>query len=88
MVPESIASAIIFNEAVRDYRPVLESVTVPTLLCFGRDEKLVAVAAGEHLQENMPDARLMVFEDSGHCSFLEEPHHFNQKVDLFIQSLG
>ena len=88
MLPESIASAIIFDEAVQDYRPVLKKVTVPTLLCFGRDEKLVPVAAGEHLQENIPDARLVVFENSGHCPFLEEPDRFNQEVDQFIQSLG
>lgn len=87
-MPESIASAILFDQTVQDYRPVLPQIKVPTLLCFGADEKLVPVAAGEHLQQTMPNARLVVFENSSHCPFLEEPERFNAEVDRFIQSLG
>ncbi len=86
-LPESIASAILFDQTVQDYRPVLPQIQVPTLLCFGADEKLVPVAAGEHLQQTLPNARLVVFENSSHCPFLEEPDRFNEEVDRFIQSL-
>ena len=88
-LPESIASAILFDQTVQDYRPELAKVTVPSLICFGGDEnKLVPIAAGEHLQENIPNARLVIFENSSHCPFLEEADRFNQEVDQFIQSLG
>ncbi len=87
-LPESIASAIIFDQTVQDYRPMLSSFTLPTLLCFGSDEKLISVAGGEHLRQNLPDAKLVVFENSGHCPFLEEPERFNREVDHFIQSLS
>jgi len=87
LLPECIAGAIIFDEAVQDYRPVLDKVTVPTLLCFERDEKIIPTAAGEYLRDNMSDARLIIFEDSGHCLFIEEADRFNQEVDQFIQSL-
>ncbi len=86
-LPESVASAILFDQTLRDYRQVVPDVDVPTLLCFGRDEKLYPVAAGEHLLENLPDSRLVVFEESSHCPFLEEPDRFNREVDRFIQSL-
>lgn len=86
-LPESIASAIVFDQTVQDYRPVLPSVAVPALVCIGRDEKLVPIAAGEYLCETMPDARLVVFEESGHCPFLEEPERFNEEVDRFASSL-
>ncbi len=87
-LPESIASAIIFDQTVQDYRNMLSSVTVPTLLCFGRDEKLIPVEAGKHLQEHLPKARLVIFENSSHCPFIEESDRFNQEVDKFIQSLN
>jgi non-heme chloroperoxidase len=87
-LPESIAGAIFFDQSVQDYRPKLPKVSVPTLLCFGGDEKLVPVAAGEHLQQNLPHARLVVFEESSHCPFLEEPDRFNREVDQFMRSLG
>ena len=86
--PECIASAIIFDQTVQDYRPVVPKVSVPSLLCFGRDEKLIPIAGGEYLAEHMPEARLVVFEESGHCPFLEETERFNQEVERFIQSLG
>jgi pimeloyl-ACP methyl ester carboxylesterase len=84
-LPESIASAILFDQSVQDYRSVLPSVTVPTLLAFGGADKLVPMAAGTYLQDNMPDARLVVFKNSSHCPFLEEPERFNAEVDKFIQ---
>ena len=88
LLTESIAGSILFDQTVQDYRPDLSKVTVPTLLCFGRDEKLIPVAGGEHLQKNLPNARLLVFENSGHCPFLEESKRFNREVDRFIQSVG
>jgi pimeloyl-ACP methyl ester carboxylesterase len=88
LIPESIASTILFNGTVQDYREVLPGVTVPTLLCFGKDDKTVLFAAGEHLEKNMPNARLLAFENSCHCPFLEEPDKFNKEVDQFIKSLG
>jgi pimeloyl-ACP methyl ester carboxylesterase len=87
-VPESIASAVLFDQTVQDYRPDLAGFKVPTLLCFGRDEKLIPVALGQHLEDTLPDARLVVFEHSGHCPFLEEPARFNETVDEFITGLA
>jgi len=88
-VPPSIASAVLFSQTLQDYRPDLGKVSVPSLIVYGGAEgKLVPVAAGEHLRDNMPDARLTVFENSSHCPFLEEPVRFNREVDQFIQSLA
>ncbi len=87
-VPESIAGTILFNQTVQDYRDMLPNVTVPTLLCFGDDERVVGTAAGEYLKENISDSRLEVFENCGHCLFLERPEYFNMKLNQFIESLS
>lgn len=86
-MPASIAGSILFDQTVTDYRPHLAGFTVPTLLCFGRDAKLVPIAAGEHLERSLPCARLVPFEYSGHSPFLEEPERFNHVVDEFVRSL-
>lgn len=87
-LPESVASAILFDQSVVDYRSLLPTIKIPTLLCFGREEKLIPVAAGKHLQENIPNSKLVVFENSCHCPFLEEADLFNKEVDAFIKSLN
>ncbi len=86
-LPESIASAIFFDQSVKDYRTMLSKVHVPTLLCYGIGDKLVPAAAGEHVKEVLANASLVLFENSGHCPFLEEADLFNAVVDEFIQSL-
>ncbi|NQU11674.1 alpha/beta hydrolase [bacterium] len=87
-LPEAIASAILFDQTVQDYRAVIPTINLPTLLCFGRDEKLIPVAAGEHLQHHLADARLVIFENSGHCPFLEEAEKFNQEIERFVTALA
>ncbi|UOR10929.1 alpha/beta fold hydrolase [Halobacillus amylolyticus] len=86
-LPASIASAILFDQSIIDCRPYLSSITVPTLLCFGKAEKLIPVAAGEHLHKEIANSRLELFENSCHCPFLEEPERFNNIVDSFIQTI-
>jgi pimeloyl-ACP methyl ester carboxylesterase len=87
-VPPGIACSILFDQSVVDYRETLPKVTVPALLCIGRVEGLVPVAAGEYMVERMPDATMVVFEESNHCPFLEEPDRFNSVVDEWIRALG
>ncbi|MCA0992718.1 alpha/beta fold hydrolase [Pseudalkalibacillus hwajinpoensis] len=87
-MPASIASAILFDQSIIDCRPYLNQITKPTLLCFGKEEKLIPVAAGEHLEREIPNAKLVLFEDSCHCPFIEEAERFNRIVDEFIGSLN
>ena len=87
-MPASIASAILFDQSIIDCRPYLNKITKPTLLCFGKEEKLIPVAAGEHLEREIPNAKLVLFEDSCHCPFIEETDRFNRIVDEFIGNLN
>lgn len=82
-VPPVVATTILVEQTLVDYRDRLGEVTTPTLVCFGRDEKLLPVAAGEDLVARHADARLVVFESSSHCPFLEESELFNQTVSHF-----
>lgn len=87
-LPASVASAIIFDQTVQDYRDVLPSVEVPVLVCAGADEKLVAVETQQYIVDQSPNARLVVLPESGHCPFLEEPDRFNEEVDAFVRALS
>jgi non-heme chloroperoxidase len=82
-VPPAIASTVLLEQTLVDYRDKLAAVRVPTLVCFGRDETLLPVAAGEDLISRLPNASLTVFEKSSHCPFLEEPELFNETLARF-----
>jgi len=54
-----------------DALPTLASITVPTLVAVGRDDLWSPVAQHEEMAAATPGARLVIFEDSGHMSTVE-----------------
>jgi non-heme chloroperoxidase len=80
------ATCILLDQSLRDYRELVGSYRLPTLCAWGRDEKLVPVAAGEWLAANAP-AELRIFEHSGHCPMWEEPELWNSIAGDWIAAL-
>ena len=60
-----------------DLRPHLRTLDVPTAVLHGRHDQLLPLADGEALAKGIRGARLVVFEESAHAPFLEEPEAFN-----------
>jgi pimeloyl-ACP methyl ester carboxylesterase len=60
-------------------------VTVPALVCVGTDS-FVAPEAAELMRSSMPDARVVVFEQSRHTPFFEEPERFNKTLEGWIRT--
>ena len=76
-----------FNEreaATMDLRPHLKNVGVPTLVIVGRHDFITTVAMAEEMVKHLPDARLEVFEDSGHFAVIEEPEKFYRVIKQFV----
>lgn len=63
-----------------DYRPVLPTITVPTLLLYGEEDVRSPVAVGESLRAEIPGAQLVVLPQVGHLSFVEAPEAFDGEV--------
>ncbi len=87
-VAPTTQTAILLSQTLPDGRPVLDGLQLPTLLTWGRDEKLIAVANGEWIRDHVPGAELAMFEESGHCPMLEQPETFNEVVATWIGALG
>ena len=81
------ATSILLSQTLPDARAVLHDLALPTLLVWGRDEKLIPLAAGEWMRQHVPGSELIVFERSGHCPMLEEPERFNELVIDFVARL-
>jgi proline iminopeptidase len=69
-----------------DIRDRLPSITAPTLVTVGRDDWITPVAASEEIVRLIPNAELVVFEESGHSPQLEEPERFQRTVREFLAS--
>jgi pimeloyl-ACP methyl ester carboxylesterase len=86
-VPPVIASTILLDQTLRDYRDFLPRIDVPTLVAFGEDDKLTSPRAGAYIAERIPGARLRTFAESSHCPFWEESEAFNEMIAGFAAAL-
>jgi proline iminopeptidase len=67
----------------------LGQIGVPTLVISGAVDWITPPAqGGERLRAGIPNAELVVFEESGHWPFLEEPERFQQVIRDWVARLG
>jgi pimeloyl-ACP methyl ester carboxylesterase len=86
-LPVGATSGILYDQCVRDYRETVTKIDVPNLICWGRHDALLPVSGAQHLLEHTPGAELVIFEESGHCPFIEESDKFNETVSSFLTRL-
>jgi proline iminopeptidase len=88
-LPIRIAPLKTFNDKeapTLDLRPHLKKITVPTLVIVGRHDFITNVAMAEEMVKHIPNARLEIFEDSGHYALVEEPQKFYRVIKEFVES--
>jgi 3-oxoadipate enol-lactonase len=61
------------------------SITSPTLVIHGAEDRYVPVANAVALAEAIPDARLRVLDDAGHLVFIERFADVNREVVTFLK---
>jgi pimeloyl-ACP methyl ester carboxylesterase len=65
----------------------LSEISVPTLVIWGRHDKVVDVSCTEAMAAAIPDNRVVIFEDAGHVPMIECPrdaanHHLELIADI------
>ena len=63
---------------------LLGGVRAPSLVVWGAEDRIVPLSAGRRYVEALPNARLEVVPDCGHCVDLERPDVFAGIVAQFI----
>ena len=58
---------------MHDARASVRRIDAPTLVVHGAEDRLIPVAAGEHLASAIPGAHLLVLSDAGHFYPTDEP---------------
>ncbi len=67
-----------------DFTDRLPEIEVPTLIVWGRQDRVVPPADGEEFQRLIPNSRLVVFDRCGHVPQLEKPARFNALLYEFL----
>jgi pimeloyl-ACP methyl ester carboxylesterase/class 3 adenylate cyclase len=74
-----------FEAAFRtDVRPILPTITAPTLVIHAREDHAVPVQSGRYLADHIPGARYLEVEGVDHAPFLTEPDKILTGIEEFL----
>jgi pimeloyl-ACP methyl ester carboxylesterase len=65
-------------------RDRLERIRCPTLIVWGEKDRLITVKDADLFEELIPDARKVVWPDTGHMAMMERPRAFNRLLEAFV----
>jgi len=63
-----------------------DQIRVPTLIVWGRKDRLIPVEESERLASRIPGSRLVVLPDAGHLPQREQPEAFSLAVAEFLSA--
>jgi pimeloyl-ACP methyl ester carboxylesterase len=66
-------------------RERLGEIACPTLIVWGERDRLVPVADASEFERRIPDARKVIYPDTGHLPMLERPACFNEDLRAFLE---
>ena len=69
-----------------DLKPLLKDIDAETLLVFGEKDDVTPVSKGKMMEELMPNAALVIFEDDDHFAYFHQAQRFNMVLDAFLRS--
>jgi pimeloyl-ACP methyl ester carboxylesterase len=70
-------------EHVQRLHALLPSLTAPSLVLWGQQDRFVAPAHAQVLQRLLPNAQIQVWDACGHVPQMEHPQRFNNTALAF-----
>ncbi len=67
-----------------DVRPILPTITAPTLVIHARDDPAAPVQSGRYLADHIPGARLLLVEGTDHAPQFTDPDRILTGVEEFL----
>lgn len=87
-MPRAAAADLLFDHCLSDWRDVIETTRLPSLVIGGR-KSIFSAESQEWIASHNPDARVSIFEEDeggAHFMFFENPRRFNAEVAAFLAS--
>jgi pimeloyl-ACP methyl ester carboxylesterase len=82
--PAEVWTDLIVSVAEINLAHALEHITVPTLVLAGDVDRLIPPASALAIKRRLPQGKMVVLRDAGHCAMLERHDLFNRAVGDFL----
>lgn len=67
-----------------DFKENNKNIDIPTLLIYGRQDKLISKEYGEKLNKSIKNSKIIFYDQCGHLPNIEKSEEFNKDLELFI----
>ncbi len=67
-----------------DFLDRLGTVETPTLIVWGRNDRIVPPADSAGYGERLRNSRTVIYDRCGHCAMAERPVRFNRELEAFL----
>mgnify|MGYP000856634250 FL=1 len=75
-----------FFERIDNHIEEYQAIKTPTLILAGKHDRAIPLWMQEKICDIIPDTRLVVIDNCGHLTYLEQPKEFWQNLIAFIKS--
>lgn len=83
--PEGAAAALLGMAEREDHTERLSQIAARTLILVGAEDAITPVADSERMHNEIAGSRLVVIENAGHVSNLEQTNRFNEALISFLR---
>lgn len=81
---QTICATMLALASRTDTFDVLKTITVPTLIIRGVEDKITPKPLMEEMMQQIPKAQYIEIEEAGHLPNLEQPLAFNKELNAFL----
>jgi len=86
-VPAGVFKSSFAGMMQADFRDELKNIKVPALIFWGNKDNICSIKDEEQLLRDIPHAKFMIYENTGHALHWEEPAQFSNDLTSFIKSI-
>jgi len=86
-VPAGVFKSSFAGMMQADFRDELKNIKVPALIFWGNKDNICSIKDEEQLLRDIPHAKFMIYENTGHALHWEEPARFTNALTSFIKSI-
>ena len=72
-------------ENFEEFTAQYPTISVPTLIVWGRDDKVIPLAIGEKLKQDIPDSKMVIIDEAGHVPQEEKPEETIAAIVKFLK---
>lgn len=83
--PQGAASALLGMAERDDQSEFISTIAAPTMIVVGREDAITPLADSEKMRSKIHPAHLVVLDNAGHVSNVEQPEHFNYALVKFLE---